>query len=177
MRRRSPRTTALAVGLVLGCALVAVGCSSGSSSNDATSSDKALRNAVCVSVGNRATATSALNVTLNEWAIGPSTPSAPAGNITFNASNHGDEPHELVIIKGVGPSRLPKDKDGALDETKLPAGALVGEINPFAGGQSCDGTFALGAGDYTLVCNITQQLNAKTVSHLAKGMVSTFTVK
>ena len=158
-------------------ALLAAACRSDSGpSAGSDASANISRNAVCVSVGERASAAASVAVTLNEWAIGPATSSVTAGTVTFDARNRGDEAHELVVIKGVTPNQLPKGDGGALDEKRLPAGAIVGEIEPFGGGRDCDGTFALAAGEYTLVCNITQELNGKSVSHLAEGMVTTFTV-
>jgi len=128
----------------------------------------------CVPVGNLATAATRVNVSLDEFAIDVETPSAPAGAVGFVAQNDGEEPHELVIVKGVAPDALPLDDDGALDEGGLPDGALIGEIEPFSGGTSCSGVFELTADDYTLVCNIVEEEEHE--AHLEEGMLTTFTV-
>jgi hypothetical protein len=130
----------------------------------------------CRPFGDKSTATSTVNVQLNEFAIVLDTNTAPAGKIAFVATDTGKEPHELVILHG-GPNDLPTDKDGALDEKKLPGGTLVGEIEPFPAGETCDGTFDLSPGEYTLICNVVEtEENGKHESHLKEGMLSTFTV-
>ena len=130
----------------------------------------------CRPFGDKSTATSTVNVQLNEFAIVLDTNTAPAGKIAFVATDTGEEPHELVILHG-GPNNLPTDKDGALDEKKLPGGTLVGEIEPFPVGETCDGTFDMSPGEYTLLCNIVEtEENGKHESHLKEGMLTTFTV-
>ncbi len=133
--------------------------------------------AQCVPVGDIATATTKIDVSLDEWTIIPSAPSAPSGRVGFVVRNRGKEAHELVIVKGVEPNELPLDDNGALEEAGLPTGALVGEIEGFAAGESCEGVFDLTPGAYTLVCNITEtEPNGEKESHLREGMVTTFTV-
>jgi hypothetical protein len=131
----------------------------------------------CKPVGDLATAATRVNVALNEWTITPEATSAPAGAVGFVAQNEGKDPHELVIVRGVAPTDLPVKKDGSLDEEKLPAGALVGEIESFPAGTSCNGVFDLTPGEYTLVCNVVEEeKSGKHESHLKEGMVTTFTV-
>lgn len=96
--------------------------------------------------------TSDLAVTLDEWSI--TAGEAAAGPIRFVVANEGDVEHELAI-KQVG-------------------GKLVGEIEPFAAGSTCDGTFDLAAGTYTLFCEIEDESG---MSHEAAGMVTELTVK
>jgi hypothetical protein len=127
----------------------------------------------CRPFGDMSTATSTVNVTFNEWAITLDTSTAPAGKVAFVAKNEGKEPHELVVLHGP-PTNLPTDDDGALDESKLAGGTLVGEIEPFPAGETCDGTFELTPGDYTLVCNVVEEQEGHI--HLKQGMLTTFTV-
>jgi len=129
----------------------------------------------CVPVGEPSTAATTVTVDLDEWKISPAEDSVPAGIIAFEAVNKGKVPHELVVVKGVAPDDLPETDDGALDEAKLPDGALLGEIEGFPDGETCTGVFELAAGDYTLVCNITENEGKKEI-HLANGMVTSFTV-
>jgi hypothetical protein len=146
------------------------------SSGSAAASGSAVA-AECAPVGDIATATSRVDVTLDEWVIEVGVPSTPAGQVGFAARNAGKEPHELVVLSGVEADALPLDDDGALDEAKLPDGALIGEIEPFPAGESCDGVFELPPAEYVLVCNITEVEEDGTVeSHLKKGMITTFTV-
>jgi hypothetical protein len=131
----------------------------------------------CEPVGDAAGATATVDATLTEYAITLGRGAAPAGRIHFALVNRGAEPHELVVVKGVPPAALPKDADGALDESRLPAGALVGEVEAFpGGGERCDGTFELAAGTYTLLCNVVEEHDGRKVAHVAEGMVTTFTV-
>ena len=129
----------------------------------------------CEPVGKLADATTRVNVTLDEWTIVSQPGTAPAGQVGFVIENNGDEPHEFVVIKGVAPTELPTDEHGALVEDDLPDGALIGEVEPFPAGETCDGVFALDPGEYTFVCNITEKKDGKVESHLAEGMVTTFT--
>lgn len=131
----------------------------------------------CVPVGDIATAATTVEVSLDEWTVVPSVRTAPRGRVGFAVRNEGKEAHELVIVKGVEPNALPLDRNGALDESGLPDGALIGEIEGFPAGDSCEGVFDLSPGSYTLVCNITEtEPNGEKESHLHEGMVTTFEV-
>ena len=100
-----------------------------------------------------------------------------AGEVTFNASNEGAEPHELVIVRADSADSLPVDENGKVDEDALPAGAFIGEIEEFAAGGSESATFDLTAGTYILFCNIVEEESDGTFeSHFQEGMVTTFTV-
>jgi hypothetical protein len=148
---------------------------SGSGSGPGSGSGSAVA-AECETVGNADDADTTVAVVLDEFTITVDADEAPAGSIHFAVKNEGEEPHELVVIQGVAPADLPLDDNGALDEAGLPDGALIGEVEPFPGGDTCDGTFDLAAGDYTLVCNITEEEEGEMESHLHEGMVTSFTV-
>jgi hypothetical protein len=152
----------------------ATGSASGSATGSATGTASAA--ARCKPVGDIADATTQVAVRLDERVIVPNPRSVPAGRVGFVVENVGKEPHELVIIKGVAPGALPTHRHGALDESRLPAGALVGEIEAFPAGESCDGVFALTPGEYTLVCNLTEKEDKRVESHLGEGMVTTLSV-
>lgn len=132
----------------------------------------------CVPVGDISTATSRIGVTLDEWAIDFAAPEVASGAVGIEATNAGKKAHEVVVLSGVQPTALPVDENGALDEAGLPEGALIGEIEPFRAGTECNGVFALPPGEYVVVCNITDRPESKhPVSHLAKGMLTTLTVR
>lgn len=116
--------------------------------------------------------------TLDEWTITPDPAQANPGIITFVAENAGEELHELVIVASDDPASLPTDpQTGAMDESRLPEEALIGEIEAFPAGQVCEGNFALQAGSYALVCNVVEEEEDGTVeSHYAEGMYTSFTV-
>lgn len=179
-------TLALAVGAAAcsdddGASVRSVGAGSGSASGSGsqagsgsgTGSGSAV-GAECAPVGDLGSAVTRVNVTLDEWVIKPDVASAPAGAIGFVLRNRGKDPHEFVVVQGVAPNDLPLQQNGSLDEKQLPDGALIGEVEPFAPGQTCDGVFELAPGEYTLVCNVYEE--SEHESHLKEGMVTTFTV-
>ena len=152
------------------------GSGSASGSGTGSGSGSASGTAECVPVGDLSTADTTVEVTLAEFSFDLSTDSVAAGTIGFVAENVGEEPHELVVVKDVPVAELPLDDNGGLDEEALPDGALIGEIEAFPAGETCDGTFELTAGDYTLVCNITETEDGEVENHLHEGMATAFTV-
>ncbi len=112
-------------------------------------------------------------VTLDEFSIVADPGTAPAGAVGFSTENAGAEDHELVIARGV-PSDITV-VDGAPDEAAL-GDALIGEIEAFDEGKTCEGTFELTAGDYVLFCALVEEEGGTLESHYEEGMVTTFTV-
>jgi hypothetical protein len=93
-----------------------------------------------------------VNVTLQEYSVIPAAASAPAGDVTFSATNSGAEDHELVVVKSdLDPGALPTKEDGSIDEAQVD---VIGEIEPFAAGSTEQAAFNLDAGAYVLLCNI-----------------------
>src|SRR5205814_10553154 len=76
------------------------------------------------------------------------------GAVAIDGQNKGTHPHEIVVVKGVLPAALPTKGDGSVDEDKLPADAVIGELESFNQGKACSATFALPTGSYTLFCNV-----------------------
>jgi hypothetical protein len=117
-----------------------------------------------------------VTASLSEWKITPTKSQVAPGIVSFVAENTGKENHEMVVVKGDSADALPTDADGAMDEAKLPEGALVGEIEPMAPGELCQGNFALPAGQYVLLCNVVDKEDGVVESHFAEGMHTPFTV-
>jgi hypothetical protein len=118
-----------------------------------------------------------VDASLFEWGIEPSVSSVAAGEVTFNATNDGGEPHELVIVKDVAPEDLPTDADGLVLEEELPEGAFIGEIEEFPAGETESAAFDLEPGTYTIFCNILEEEDGGEVeSHFQNGMVNTIEV-
>jgi hypothetical protein len=91
--------------------------------------------------------------------------SLEAGSVTFAITNSSAQnQHELVVIKGKF-DELPKTSNGAVDEAKLAAGALVGRSAKVAGGGTANVTVNLPAGPYVLLCNV----SSGPTSHAALG--------
>jgi uncharacterized cupredoxin-like copper-binding protein len=121
---------------------------------------------------------STVAVTLQEYAVIPETDSAPAGSVTFEATNEGpDDDHELVVIKtDLDPAALPTNDDGSVNEDGEGV-EVIGEIEEFAPGETGSATFDLQPGAYVLICNVVQEEDDGTIeAHYAQGMRTAFTV-
>jgi hypothetical protein len=118
----------------------------------------------------------AVEVELKEWSVAPVPASVEAGRVSFEASNTGEQPHELVVAEVPSPSSLPSAADGSVDEAALPAGALVGKLRPLAPGRACAASFKLAKGTYALFCNIVVRGSGEPESHYRKGMVAVLDV-
>jgi uncharacterized cupredoxin-like copper-binding protein len=113
--------------------------------------------------------TTALTVTMTDFAFTPKNPTVPAGPVTLTAPNEGRAPHELVLIKFAGdPGTLPTKADGDADEDAFPESALPGEIGETEPGSSGTLTITLPAGKYVMLCNVP--------AHYKAGMYGTLTV-
>jgi uncharacterized cupredoxin-like copper-binding protein len=156
LRQNPLRMTAIAVALTLALGLSA--CSSDDSSSESSDS------------GGATTTTQApanaqsIDTSLTEMAISVSPDSATAGDVTFNVTNDGTMPHELVVIKtDKKAGDLPTDSSGTADET-----GSIGEteVEP---GASSELSLNLKAGHYALICNLP--------GHYSAGMYADFNVK
>jgi uncharacterized cupredoxin-like copper-binding protein len=118
----------------------------------------------------------AIAITLQEFAVTPSPAQAPAGKVTFDATNEGpDDVHEFVVFAtDLAPDALPTVKDGSVDETGEGV-ELQGEIEDIAVGDTQSVTLDLAAGNYVLICNIYDA--AEKESHYQEGMRVAFTVE
>jgi uncharacterized cupredoxin-like copper-binding protein len=96
-----------------------------------------------------------------------------AGSLTFAVRNgENDSDHEFVVMKGKF-AELPKAANGAVDETKLTAGALIGRTALIAPGDSTTATYNLDPGNYVLLCNVSVGPN----SHARDGQRLDVTVR
>ncbi|MFN2557581.1 MAG: hypothetical protein ABR592_12090 [Nitriliruptorales bacterium] len=153
------------------------GTATGARTGSATHGGTVTGAAACVPVGDPASATSAMAVTLDEWSVRTAQPQVAAGRITFNVENIGAEPHELVIVRATGdPGALPVDQEGAVDEQQLPPDALIGEIEAFPARTNCQGTFELSPGEYVLFCNVVDRHGGEQHVHYRLGMHTKLTV-
>ena len=122
---------------------------------DATTTTTAGEPACDVVGDTDAVAASDLDVTLAEWTITYEGDDAAAGPVKLVVHNEGNVEHEIAI--------------------KNPAGTLIGEIEPFASGSTCEGTFDLSEpGTYSFVCEIVDE---DGMSHEQHGMKADLIVK
>jgi hypothetical protein len=113
-----------------------------------------------------------VDVTLKEWSFTPDRSSAPAGPVTFSATNDGKEVHELVLFKtDLAPADLPLDQDGAVDE-RGEGLTLVDEVEDVKSGETKEFTADLEPGEYMMACNVIE--NGEV--HIAHKMYHRFTV-
>jgi len=169
----SASASASASGASASASSSASGCASASASGAAASGSGSASGAPaegeCVVVdGTDAAGDSEAHVVLDEWSVVLEEGELAAGNVTFEATNEGDDDHELVVVRGAT-ADLPI-VDGVVDEEGLPEADFIGEIEPFDG--SCDGTFELTAGTYTLFCAIVEEEDGTVENHYELGMVT-----
>lgn len=119
---------------------------------------------------------STVEVTLQEFAVSPSTASVPAGAVTFELTNDGpDDTHEFVVIRtDLEPQSLPTLENGAVDEEGEGI-EPVDEVEEIPVGESRTLTVDLAAGSYVLICNIYDEDEQE--SHYQEGMRTAFTVE
>lgn len=118
-----------------------------------------------------------VEVALDEWSVAPDPASVPAGLVTFTAANIGEEEHELAVVRAEDVDELPTADDGSVD-LEADEVDLIGEIEAFPSGETCEGTFELEAGDYVLLCNLVHEGHdgGHDEVHVELGMHVPFTV-
>jgi uncharacterized cupredoxin-like copper-binding protein len=115
-----------------------------------------------------AQASTRMVLTLNEWSIEAEIPEVPAGEVTFDVVNVGEDVHEVILIRSdLDTAALPPSAvRGEVDEAAI--GEYVGGFEDVQPAAMASGTLMLEPGRYILLCNLT--------NHYAKGMVSTLQV-
>jgi hypothetical protein len=160
------------VAFIVATSMVLVGCGDGG--NDAPSVNPATTAPATVTPSDGG----AVNVELQEFAVGVDSATAPAGEIAFNVTNTGPEDvHEFVIIRtDLALTDLPTDADGAVEEDK--AGLeVIDEVEDLAVGATEPLDVNLDPGSYVFICNIVQTESDGTIeAHYAEGMRTSFTV-
>jgi plastocyanin len=169
---RTPARPALALLLVVaGIGLAACG-DDDDTAGDGVGADEGGYGSTCQPVGEdlEGEADKTVEIELADYVFVPSEVDVEAGIVTFAATNIGEESHELAFLPGGG--EVPFTDDGAPDEAALgDAGAF--ELEAFPPGESCNATYDLEPGTYTLFC-IVESADGET--HYEKGMAGTLTV-
>jgi plastocyanin len=183
---RKPIITVLALLLALGTVLAACGDddgadvrasgeasgsgSGGSGSGNSSGSGSGV--ATCTPVGSELIdeADETVDIDLLDFAFDPPDIEVATGVVTFRATNEGENDHELAVLPGGG--EVPFIEPGVPDEeARADAGAF--ELEGFPAGTTCDATWELAAGEYTLFCIVPAD-DGET--HYEKGMAGTLTV-
>lgn len=169
-----------ALGLVIGLGLTLAGCGSddgldarsASASASGSGTGSGLGAGECSPVGTdlQADADATVGVALDEYRFDPDAIEVAAGTVTFEAANVGQEDHELAFLPGGG--EVPLTADGDPDEDAL-ADAGAFELEAFGPDQTCDATYELDAGTYTMFC-VVETPEGRT--HASLGMVGELTV-
>ncbi len=113
-----------------------------------------------------AQASTRMTVTLLEYQIISELTDVPAGEVTFDVVNTGEEVHELVLIKSdldvtaLPPSNVKDEVDEAA------VGEFVGAFEDVPTGGMTSGPLTLSPGRYVLLCNLTGHYNGGMVSTL-----------
>ena len=150
------------------------GSASGSQSGSASGSGSstAVADAECAPVGTdlEAEAQETVAISAVDFAYEPDEIAVDAGVVTFEMSNDGAAVHELAFLPGGG--EVPFTEDGEPDEAALEAAGAF-ELEGFGSGQTCNATYDLEPGDYTIFCIIQTD---EGVTHYEEGMDATLTV-
>lgn len=153
------------VASVAALALAFAACGDDGDSGDGGTGDGAAARP-CVPAGEdlAAGAVATVEVGLDEYTFQPAMLEAPVGVVTFATTNAGEEEHELAFLPGGG--EVPLTDEGAPDEDALAESGAF-ELEAYGPGESCNGTFELAAGTYTVFCIVEA---ADGATHLSKGM-------
>lgn len=148
------------------------GSASGSESGSGSGSGSASGVATCSPVGEdlEAEATETVTMDLVDFGFEPSDFEVAAGIVTFETTNVGEEDHELAVLPGGG--EVPFVSPGEPDEDALAAAGAF-ELEAFPAGESCNATWELEPGTYTLFCIVP---SADGETHYEKGMKGTLVV-
>ena len=116
-----------------------------------------------------------VDVVLKEWAVQMGSTTVRPGSVYFLVDNQGPEdPHEFVIIKSdASPLSLPYT-DNRVPEDKVD---IIDEIEPYLPKTKASIAVNLTAGNYLLICNISEIENGQVESHYKLGMVAQFKVQ
>ena len=161
----------------------ATACSSSTSSGDKTKTAQAGQPTVAATKAAPPTtaATSAatkvatptglvITVAAKDYAFGLDKSTAPAGQISFTATNSGPTNHEFVVFKtDLAPDKLPLVADKSKVDEEGEGLHHIDEIGDLNVGDSKTLTVTLEPGAYVFVCNLP--------AHYAQGMYVAFTAK
>ena len=146
--------------LIAATALAACG---SSSSSGTTATTAAMTTATTAATMTAApSASTKVNVVLNEMNVMVTPGEAKAGDVTFDVKNEGAANHNMVVIKT---DKMAADLGQGAQASEA---GKVGGVAELMAGQSKKLTLKLAAGHYVLICNVP--------GHYAAGMYQDFNV-
>jgi uncharacterized cupredoxin-like copper-binding protein len=114
-------------------------------------------------------ASTRMTLTLSEYSIMNEVPSVPAGDVTFDVVNTGEEVHEIVVYKSDKDAKaLPMSATNKDEVDEDAVGEFIGSFEEVQPATGANGTLVLAPGHYILLCNLSK--------HYGLGMVSTLDV-
>ena len=97
--------------------------------------------------------TATVKATLGEFFIRLDRRSVEAGTIRFVATNEGEREHEFEVVRtDEAPGDFPLTDEDKADVDAV--GEELGEIEPFAGGETEEMTLELEPGKFVFICNL-----------------------
>ena len=148
------------------------GSSSSSGSASGSASAPADEPAECAPVNEEleSEATAVVEMTLADYSFDQARYEVEAGIITFAVTNEGSVNHEVAFLPGGGD--VPYTADSMPDEAALEAAGAF-ELEAFGSGQTCNATYELEPGAYTLFCIVPLD---EGHNHYDEGMRATLVV-
>jgi len=123
-----------------------------------------------VPAANVSTPASPVPVALNDFRVGLSSTNLAVGKYTFQISNVGQVPHELLVFQtDISPASLPTASDGAIQEDAPGVNKVSDGDNLDPGASQTRAVDLSKPGTYVFVCNLP--------GHFKAGMYSVVTVK
>jgi hypothetical protein len=106
-------------------------------------------------------------VGLREWAIEVGPTSVRSGRVQFEIDNEGDLTHNLVLMRKSDVSELALTPEGAVD---VAVDRPIDEIENLGPGNYLAVSPNVLAGDYLVVCTITEGTDGQPLNHFQAGM-------
>lgn len=108
-----------------------------------------------------------VGVVMKEWSIDVDPATARSGRVQFEVDNEGELTHNLVLIRKAELSQLALTPDGGVD---VAVDRPIDEIEDLEPGSYLAASPNVLAGDYLLVCTITQGPDGEALNHFQSGM-------
>lgn len=108
-----------------------------------------------------------VSVGLQEWKIDVAPGSVKSGRVQFEIDNDGGLTHDLVLIRKADVSQLALTPEGGVD---VAVDRPIDEIEDLKPGSYLAASPNVLAGDYLLVCTITEGPDGQPLNHFQSGM-------